>query len=72
MLHEQGVDVKTAQETLRHANPVVTMKLYQQVVAKETREAQDLVLKQFLGLPSVSTLGNPRGSQKEEIAAVNS
>jgi len=72
MLHEQGVDVKTAQETLRHANPIVTMKLYQQVVAKETREAQDLALKQFLGLPSVSTLGNPRGSQKEEVAAVNS
>ena len=44
MLRQLKVDVKVAQETLRHANPVITMGLYQQAVREETREAQDLAL----------------------------
>ena len=49
MLRQVKVDLKVAQEMLRHANPSVTMGLYQQAVTEEKREAQDLAMKAFLG-----------------------
>jgi len=49
MLRQKKVDVKVAQELLRHANPRVTLEFYQQAVTDEKREAQDLALKGFLG-----------------------
>jgi integrase len=49
MLRQSKVDVKVAQEILRHANPAVTMGLYQQAVTDEKREAQDLAVRKFWG-----------------------
>lgn len=50
MLRQVKVDVKVAQEVLRHSNPSVTMGLYQQAVTDEKRDAQDRALKGFLGI----------------------
>jgi integrase len=49
MLRQQGVDIKTAQELLRHANPRITMEIYQQAVSEEKRAAQDLAFGGLLG-----------------------
>ena len=49
MLRQVKVDLKVAQEMLRHANPAITMGLYQQAVTEEKREAQNLAMKAFLG-----------------------
>lgn len=49
MLRQMKVDVKVAQEILRHANPRVTLEFYQQAVTDEKREAQELALKGLLG-----------------------
>jgi integrase len=44
LLRQRGIDVKTAQELLRHANPRITMGIYQQAVSAERRAAQDRVV----------------------------
>ena len=49
MLRRMKVDVKIAQEMLRHANPRITMELYQQAVSEEKREAQELAMHGLLG-----------------------
>jgi integrase len=49
MLRRMKVDVKVAQELLRHTNPRITQEFYQQAVTDEKREAQDLALRGFLG-----------------------
>lgn len=57
MLRQQGVDLKTAQDLLRHANSRITMEIYQQSVSAEKRLANALVVKGLLGntsLPSSS------------------
>ena len=48
MLRQQGVDLKTAQELLRHANSRTTMDIYQQSVSEEKKTAQGLVMKALL------------------------
>ena len=45
MLRQKGVDVKTAQELLRHANSRITLEIYQQSVSEEKRGAQNLAFK---------------------------
>lgn len=42
LLSSLGVNVKTTQELLRHANPSITMRIYQQAVSEEKRTAQHL------------------------------
>ncbi len=42
LLGELGVSIKTTQELLRHANPNITMRIYQQAVSKQKRAAQKL------------------------------
>ena len=49
MLRQQGVDLKTAQELLRHANPRITLELYQQAVSEEKRVAQNLAFRGLVG-----------------------
>lgn len=49
MLRQQGVDLKTAQELLRHANSRITLELYQQSVSPEKRSANALAMKGLLG-----------------------
>lgn len=44
LLRQRGIDIKTAQELLRHANPRITMEIYQQAVSAERREAQNRVV----------------------------
>jgi len=70
-LRQLGVDVKTAQELLRHANPRLTLEIYQQAVSQEKRDAQVLAFNGLFGQdPSApfSTLG--RGT-KEKITTIN-
>jgi hypothetical protein len=57
MLRQQGVDIKTAQELLRHANSRITPEIYQQAVGAEKRVAQNLA---FRGLLEGSSLQHPR------------
>jgi integrase len=63
MLRQVGVDVKTAQELLRHANSRITLDFYQQAVTEEKREAQSLAVKELFGKGFVSA---PSGTQNEE------
>ncbi len=44
LLRQRGIDIKTAQELLRHANPRITMEIYQQAVSAERRKAQNRVV----------------------------
>ncbi len=47
MLRQKGVDIKTAQELLRHANSRITLDIYQQAISEEKRVAAGLA---FQGL----------------------
>ncbi|MGA9669971.1 MAG: tyrosine-type recombinase/integrase [Terracidiphilus sp.] len=57
MLRQKGVDIKTAQELLRHANSRITQDIYQQAVSEEKRLAQNLV---FRGLLEGGSTQHPR------------
>jgi integrase len=48
LLRQHGIDIKTAQELLRHANPGITMGIYQQAVSAEKRAAQSTVFSGML------------------------
>jgi len=52
MLRQQGVDLKTAQELLRHANSRITLEIYQQAVGEEKRVAQNLAFGSLIGRSS--------------------
>ncbi len=49
MLRQQGVDLKTTQELLRHANARITMELYQQSITPEKRVANAVAVHGPLG-----------------------
>jgi integrase len=49
MLRVVGVDLKVAQEILRHANSRITQDVYQQTVGDEKRAAQSLSFQRLLG-----------------------
>ena len=77
LLRECGVDVKVAQELLRHANSRTTLDIYQQTVTQERRAAQTLAFNElwpdntrFPGLSSDRTHEHPRRPQKEEVMPV--
>jgi integrase len=55
-LRQRGIDIKTAQELLRHANPRITMAIYQQAVSAERRDAQNRVV---AGLIPAGVLQHP-------------
>lgn len=48
MLRQHGVDLKTAQELLRHANSRITLEIYQQAVSGEKRAAQNRVFSSLI------------------------
>jgi integrase len=50
-LRALGVDVKVAQELLRHANSSITLDLYTQAVSAQKREANDKVVELLLPSP---------------------
>ncbi len=62
LLGELGVNIKTTQELLRHANPSITMGIYQQAVSEEKRAAQNLA---FSALFSESVRSNPSAPNEE-------
>ena len=45
MLRQKGVDIKTAQELLRHANSRITLDIYQQAISEEKRAAAGLAFR---------------------------
>lgn len=56
-----GVDIKTAQELLRHANSRITLDLYSQAVSSQKREANAKVVRCSYRLrPLISTIPNQR------------
>ena len=64
MLRQKGVDIKTAQELLRHANSRITQDIYQQAVSEEKRIAQNLV---FVGLLEGRSTQHPSAPSETEI-----
>ncbi len=75
MLRQKGVNLKTAQELLRHANSRITLEIYQQAVGAEKRVAQNLA---FDGLLEGGSLQHPSapfstlgGYMKEVVIAIN-
>jgi integrase len=68
LLREEGVDIKTAQELLRHANSRITLDIYQQSVTEERRSAQNLAFERLLPSPSSSTPQHPPEEEKEEVS----
>jgi integrase len=56
LLSSLGVNVKTTQELLRHSNPSITMRIYQQAVSEDKRAAQRLA---FSALYSEGLQSNP-------------
>jgi integrase len=48
LLHSSGASVKTTQELMRHATPVMTLGTYAQAVTADKREAQDRVAAMIL------------------------
>jgi integrase len=67
LLRQNGVEIKTVQELLRHANSRITLDIYQQTVTDERRAAQALAVKSLLGDQDLSTLQHPKSEQKEEV-----
>ncbi len=47
-LRAAGVDLKTAQELLRHANSRITLEVYTRAISSTKREANDRVMEMFL------------------------
>lgn len=67
LLRENGVDVKVAQELLRHANSRITLDIYQRTVTDERRAAQEIAFKGLMGDQGLSTLKHPKPGQKVEV-----
>jgi integrase len=68
MLRQRNVDIKTAQELMRHANSRITLEIYQQSVGEEKREAQDRVTGMLLAPNRKGAEGsNPSAPLKETI-----
>lgn len=67
LLRENEVEIKTAQELLRHANSRITLDIYQQTVTEERRSAQKLAVNTPLGGETLSTLQHPDLDEKEEV-----
>lgn len=72
MLRQKGVDIKTAQELLRHANSRITLEIYQQAVGDEKTCGSEPSIPGFAwgqgASAPFSTLG---GGMKEEVTTIN-
>ena len=66
LLRQNGVDVKTAQELLRHANSRITLDIYQQSVPEERRAAQALAF-HLVGDLANRTIKHHDLEEKEEV-----
>src|SRR5208282_3133932 len=74
-LRSLGIDIKVAQELLRHANAKITLDLYTQAISSQKREANAMVVEMLL--PAGTKGGKsqhhsaPSGEEKEEVRSVN-
>jgi hypothetical protein len=75
LLRQNGVEVKTAQELLRHANSRITMDIYQRTVTEERREAQARAFEVLMASPKNATKNrttmNHNPIEKEEVLSVS-
>jgi integrase len=71
LLRQNGVDVKTAQELLRHANSRITLDIYQQTVTEERRAAQALAFTSLMSPPGNQTITNHDLREKEEVVPLS-
>jgi integrase len=69
-LRSLGVDIKTAQALLRHANAKITLDLYTQAVSAQKREANARVVELLLPSALAQTVQHPSAPAKEEKVAV--
>src|SRR5215469_2693385 len=65
-----GIDIKTAQELLRHANSRITLDLYTQAVSAQKREANAKLVDMLLPSPKPQHHRAPSEPQKEEVPSV--
>lgn len=65
-----GIDIKTAQELLRHANSRITLDLYTQAVSTQKREANAKLVDMLLPSPKPQHHRAPSEPQKEEVPSV--
>ena len=72
LLRQNGVDIKTAQELLRHANSRITLDIYQQTVTEERRSAQALAFNSLMTPSKNQTTTNQDSTQIEEVMLVSS
>jgi integrase len=72
LLRQSGVDIKTAQELLRHANSRITLDIYQQTVTEERRSAQALAFNSLMTPSKNQTTTNQDSTQIEEVMLVSS
>jgi integrase len=73
MLRQKKVDVKTAQEMMRHANSRIMIDFYQQAVSEEKRDAQELAMQGLLGEGANSVpFSTLKSSRKEEVIHISS
>jgi integrase len=74
-LRSLGVDVKVAQELLRHANSRITMNLYTRAVSADKRSASGRQVEMLLGISDggggESSLLIPQDDQKEQSGVTN-
>ena len=70
-----GIDIKVAQELLRHANAKITLDLYTQAISSQKREANAMVVEMMLpagrNAEKPQHHSAPSGKEKEEVEAVN-
>jgi hypothetical protein len=65
------VDVKVAQQILRHANSRITRGFYQQAVTDEKREAQHRVVKRFLKHVAAQKPSEPESRRKGKRVVID-
>jgi Phage integrase family len=63
-LRAAGVDLKTAQELLRHANSRITLDVYTRAIWATKREANDRVMKMVLDAGKKKALSAPSPARK--------
>jgi integrase len=73
-LRSLGVDIKVAQELLRHANSRITLDLYTQAISSQKREANARVVEMLLPAANIERNSQhhsaPSGRVKEEVCSV--
>lgn len=72
LLRQQGVDLKTAQELMRHANARLTLEVYQEAITDEQRHGQRLAVEHLFNTPAQSNPSAPSPSAESSSKGQNS